>query len=50
MTNDDAIAEDVLSSGLLTGLLMALIYVVSIFWWAPSPEGCLSCLKTAAWP
>ena len=26
----DAIAEDVLSSGLLTGLLMALIYVVSI--------------------
>lgn len=50
VTNDDAIAEDVLSSGLLTGLLMALIYVVSIFWWAPSPEGCLSCLKTAAWP
>ena len=30
VTNDDAIAEDVLSSGLLTGLLMALIYVVSI--------------------
>ena len=28
--NDDAIAEDVLSSGLLTGALMALIYVVSI--------------------
>ena len=28
--NDDAIAEDVLSSGLLTGTLMALIYVVSI--------------------
>ena len=27
---DDAIAEDVLSSGLLTGALMALIYVVSI--------------------
>ena len=30
VTNDDAIAEDVLSSGLLTGALMALIYVVSI--------------------
>lgn len=30
VTDDDAIAEDVLSSGLLTGLLMALIYVVSI--------------------
>ena len=30
VANDDAIAEDVLSSGLLTGLLMALIYVVSI--------------------
>lgn len=28
--NDDTIAEDVLSSGLLTGALMALIYVVSI--------------------
>ena len=28
--NDDAIAEDVLSSGLLTGALMALIHVVSI--------------------
>ena len=28
--NDDAIAEDVLSSGLLTGALMVLIYVVSI--------------------
>ena len=28
--NDDAIAEDVLFSGLLTGALMALIYVVSI--------------------
>ena len=28
--NDDAIAEDVLSSGLLTGALMALIYVMSI--------------------
>lgn len=28
--NDDAIAKDVLSSGLLTGALMALIYVVSI--------------------
>ena len=28
--NDDAIAEDLLSSGLLTGALMALIYVVSI--------------------
>ena len=28
--NDDAIAEDVLPSGLLTGALMALIYVVSI--------------------
>ena len=28
--NDDVIAEDVLSSGLLTGALMALIYVVSI--------------------
>ena len=28
--NDDAIAEDALSSGLLTGALMALIYVVSI--------------------
>ena len=28
--DDDAIAEDVLSSGLLTGALMALIYVVSI--------------------
>ena len=28
--NDDAIAEDVLSSGLLTGALMALIFVVSI--------------------
>ena len=28
--NDDIIAEDVLSSGLLTGALMALIYVVSI--------------------
>ena len=28
--NDDAIAEDVLSSGLLTGAPMALIYVVSI--------------------
>ena len=28
--NDDAIAEDGLSSGLLTGALMALIYVVSI--------------------
>ena len=28
--NDDAIAEDVLSSGLLTGALMALIYVVPI--------------------
>ena len=28
--NDDAIAEDVLSSGLLTGAMMALIYVVSI--------------------
>ena len=28
--NDDAIAEDVLSSGLFTGALMALIYVVSI--------------------
>ena len=30
VTNDAAIAEDVLSSGLLTGALMALIYVVSI--------------------
>ena len=28
--NDDTISEDVLSSGLLTGALMALIYVVSI--------------------
>ena len=28
--NDDTIAEDVLSSGLLTGALIALIYVVSI--------------------
>lgn len=28
--NDDTIAEDMLSSGLLTGALMALIYVVSI--------------------
>ena len=28
--NDDAIAEDVLSSGLLAGALMALIYVLSI--------------------
>ncbi len=28
--NDDTIAEDVLSSGFLTGALMALIYVVSI--------------------
>lgn len=28
--NDDTIAEDVLSSGLFTGALMALIYVVSI--------------------
>ena len=28
--NDDAIAQDVLSSGLLTGALMVLIYVVSI--------------------
>ena len=28
--NDDTIAEDVLSSGLLSGALMALIYVVSI--------------------
>ena len=30
VNNDDIIAEDVLSSGLLTGALMALIYVVSI--------------------
>ena len=28
--NDDAVAEDVLSSGILTGLLMILIYVMSI--------------------
>ncbi len=28
--NDDAIAQDVLSSGILTGLLMILIYVMSI--------------------
>ena len=28
--NDDAIAEDVLSSGLLTGILMAVIYIVTI--------------------
>lgn len=30
ITNDDAIAKDVLKSGLLTGLLMSLIYVLTI--------------------
>ena len=34
--NDDAVAEDVLSSGLLTGVLMALIYVVTIVMGAQS--------------
>ena len=34
--DDDAVAEDVLSSGVLTGLLMMLIYVVSILMGAQS--------------
>ena len=34
--NDDAIARDVLSSGFFTGLLMILIYVVSILMGAQS--------------
>ena len=45
--NDDAIAEDVLSSGLLTGALMALIYVVSIVVGAQS-RGCLLYTSAAA--
>ncbi len=36
VNNDDAIAKDVLSSGVLTGLLMILIYVLSILMGAQS--------------
>ena len=48
VTEDNAVARDVLGSGVFTGLLMALIYVLTVLMGAQSTEVFLSSPKTAA--
>lgn len=47
--DDDAVARDVLGSGILTGILMAVIYILTILMGTQS-RGLLSSRQTVASP